>query len=48
MLVGLNDPSHVIYRSPHLVLSPKTDYEVGQKDKSWAPNVVFTCVLFLL
>lgn len=43
LLVDLNDPSLVLYRSPNPVLSPETSYEVGEIGKSWVPNVVFTC-----
>jgi predicted GH43/DUF377 family glycosyl hydrolase len=43
MLVDLDDPGRILYRSPNPVLSPETEYEVGEKGKSWVPNVVFTC-----
>jgi predicted GH43/DUF377 family glycosyl hydrolase len=43
LLVDINDPSHVIYRSPNPILSPEDSYEKGQSGKSWVPNVVFTC-----
>ncbi|MGI6487726.1 MAG: glycosidase [Syntrophomonadaceae bacterium] len=43
MLVDLNNPERLIYRSPNPVLSPEMEYEVGKKGESWVPNVVFTC-----
>jgi len=43
MLADINDPSRILYRSPNPVLSPETSYEIGEKGKSWVPNVVFTC-----
>jgi len=43
MLVDLNDPSELVYRSPNFILEPTTQYEMGGDAKSWVPNVVFTC-----
>jgi predicted GH43/DUF377 family glycosyl hydrolase len=43
MLVDLNDPSELIYRSPNYILEPIEEYEIGEEGKSWVPNVVFTC-----
>lgn len=43
VLVDLDDPGRVLYRSPNPILSPETKYEVGEKGQSWVPNVVFTC-----
>ena len=43
MLLDLADPSELIYRSPNFILEPVTQYEIGGDDKSWVPNVVFTC-----
>ncbi len=42
LLVDLNNPQKIIYRSPNPVLEPEEDYEVGL-DGAWVPNVVFTC-----
>ncbi len=42
ILVDLNDPAKVIYRSPNPVLEPEEDYEIGFSG-AWVPNVVFTC-----
>lgn len=43
MLVPLDNPERVIYRSPNPILSPETEYEIGKPGESWVPNVVFTC-----
>ena len=43
MLVDLVDPTTLIYRSPNYVLEPTERFEVGERDDSWVPNVVFTC-----
>jgi predicted GH43/DUF377 family glycosyl hydrolase len=42
LLVDLNNPQKVIYRSPNPILEPEEDYEIGLSG-SWVPNVVFTC-----
>lgn len=42
ILVDLNNPSKVLYRSPNPVLEPEEDYEIGLSG-AWVPNVVFTC-----
>ena len=42
ILVDLEDPQRVLYRSPNPVLEPEEDYEVGLSG-AWVPNVVFTC-----
>ncbi|MGI6452374.1 MAG: glycosidase [Syntrophomonadaceae bacterium] len=42
ILVDLNNPQKVIYRSPNPILEPEEDYEVGLSG-AWVPNVVFTC-----
>ncbi|MEQ8175166.1 MAG: glycosidase [Syntrophomonadaceae bacterium] len=42
ILVDLNNPAKVIFRSPNPILEPEEDYEIGL-DGSWVPNVVFTC-----
>ena len=38
VLLDLNDPSRVLYRSPDPIFIPKEDYELY----GWAPTVVFT------
>jgi len=44
ILVGLDDPGEVLYRSPNAILEPETDYELGEgKGLYWVPRVVFTC-----
>ncbi len=43
ILVDLNDPSRLLYRSPNPILSPQMSYEVGNNSSTWVPNVVFTC-----
>lgn len=43
MLLDMNDPSVVLYRSPSPVLEPVERYEVGEPDRCCMPNVVFTC-----
>ncbi len=42
LLVDLQNPQKVIYRSPNPILEPEEDYEVGLSG-AWVPNVVFTC-----
>lgn len=42
ILVDLQDPHKVLYRSPNAVLEPEKDFELGEKG-AWVPNVVFTC-----
>lgn len=42
MLLDLDNPSILLYRSPNPVLEPATVHEVGG-DGAWVPNVVFTC-----
>jgi predicted GH43/DUF377 family glycosyl hydrolase len=43
ILVDLNNPELLIYRSPNSILQPEMDYEIGADTGSWVPNVVFTC-----
>ncbi|PIU55450.1 MAG: glycosidase, partial [Chloroflexi bacterium CG07_land_8_20_14_0_80_51_10] len=43
MLLDLADPSVLLYRSPNSILEPTERCEVGEPDKCWVPNVVFTC-----
>jgi predicted GH43/DUF377 family glycosyl hydrolase len=42
LLVGLDDPGRLLYRSPNPVLEPKESCELGEEG-SYVPNVVFTC-----
>ena len=42
LLVDLNNPQKVLYRSPNPILEPEEDFEIGLSG-SWVPNVVFTC-----
>lgn len=42
ILVDLENPQKVIYRSPNPILEPVEDYELGLSG-GWVPNVVFTC-----
>jgi len=43
MLLDLDDPSILLYRSPNPVLEPANEWELGRDDQSWVNNVVFTC-----
>lgn len=43
LVVDLNDPGRVLYRSPNFILEPEESYEVGEKGINQVPNVVFTC-----
>jgi len=43
LVVDLNDPGKVFYRSPNFILEPKESYEVGEEDISQVLNVVFSC-----
>jgi predicted GH43/DUF377 family glycosyl hydrolase len=43
VLLDLNDPSKLIYRSPNFILEPKYKWEVGKSEECWVSNVVFTC-----
>jgi len=42
LLVALDDPGWLLYRSPNPVLEPKESYELGEEG-CYVPNVVFTC-----
>ena len=42
LLVDLNNPQKVLYRSPNPILEPEKDFEIGLSG-AWVPNVVFTC-----
>jgi len=43
MLLDLADPTIVLYRSPNSILEPAETCELGEADKCWVHNVVFTC-----
>jgi len=43
MLLDNADPTVMLYRSPNPILEPKENYEIGQGNEFWVPNVVFTC-----
>lgn len=43
MLLDLQDPTKLIYRSPNFVLEPEESCEVGKEGECWVRNVVFTC-----
>jgi len=42
MLVALDDPGRLLYRSPNPILEPEESYELGEEG-CYVPNVVFTC-----
>jgi predicted GH43/DUF377 family glycosyl hydrolase len=42
LLVSLDDPGQILYRSPNSILEPTEACEVGE-DGCYVPNVVFTC-----
>jgi predicted GH43/DUF377 family glycosyl hydrolase len=42
LLVALDDPGQLLYRSPNPVLEPKESYELGEEG-CYVPNVVFSC-----
>ena len=43
MLLDLEDPTRLIYRSPNFILEPEEPCELGEDGVCWVPNVVFTC-----
>jgi len=43
MLLDLDDPTTILYRSPNPILEPRESYEIGESGKCWVPNVVFSC-----
>lgn len=43
MVLDIDNPSRLIYRSPNFVLEPAGEWEIGEKGKVWTSNVVFTC-----
>ena len=42
LLVALDDPGRIIYRSPNYILQPEAICELGEEG-CYVPNVVFTC-----
>jgi predicted GH43/DUF377 family glycosyl hydrolase len=42
LLVGLDDPGWLLYRSPNPILEPEESYELGEEG-CYVPNVVFNC-----
>lgn len=42
LLVELDDPGRVLYRSPNPILEPEETYELGEEGR-YVPNVVFNC-----
>ena len=42
LLVALDDPGQLVYRSPNPILEPEEAYEVGEEG-CYVSNVVFTC-----
>ena len=42
LLVALDDPGQLLYRSPNPVLGPEESYELGEAG-CYVPNVVFSC-----
>ena len=42
LLVALDDPGQLLYRSPNPVLEPEASYELGEEGR-YVPNVVFSC-----
>jgi len=42
LLVALDDPGQLLYRSPNPVLQPEESYELGEEG-CYVPNVVFSC-----
>jgi predicted GH43/DUF377 family glycosyl hydrolase len=43
ILLDLENPTKLIYRSPNHILEPATEWELGHDDYFWVPNVVFSC-----
>jgi len=43
LVVDLNDPGKILYRSPNFILEPKERYETGEEGTSQVSDVVFTC-----
>jgi len=42
LLVGLDTPGELVYRSPNHILEPQETYELGEEG-CYVPNVVFNC-----
>lgn len=42
LLVELDDPGRLLYRSPNHILEPEESYELGEEG-CYVPNVVFNC-----
>lgn len=42
LLVALDDPGYLLYRSPNPILEPEESYEIGEEGH-YVPNVVFSC-----
>jgi len=42
LVVALDDPGRLLYRSPNPILEPEASYELGEEG-CYVPNVVFTC-----
>ena len=43
MVLDLQDPSKLIYRSPNPILEPAQLCELGEEGQCWVSNVVFSC-----
>ena len=43
MLLDLDNPAKLLYRSPNFILEPEDEWELGQDKQSWVPRVVYTC-----
>jgi predicted GH43/DUF377 family glycosyl hydrolase len=43
MLLDLDNPAKLLYRSPNFILEPEDECELGTDERSWVRCVVFTC-----
>ncbi len=43
MLLDLDNPAKLLYRSPNFILEPEDEWELGEDERSWVPRVVYTC-----
>jgi predicted GH43/DUF377 family glycosyl hydrolase len=43
MLLDLDNPAKLLYRSPNFILEPEDKWELGQDEQSWVPHVVYSC-----
>jgi len=43
MLLDLENPAKLLYRSPNFILEPEDEWELGEGERSWVPRVVYTC-----